>query len=293
MATPPSAIKPGEMVLLAPSIRRLTAFNAGPMTGPGTNSWILGEKEVAILDPGPASSRHVENILNQAPGKVRWILVTHTHPDHSPGAAPLANRTGASLIGAPPPAGARQDRTFRPTVQPEDGQELDFGGFSLQAIHTPGHASNHYCWWNAAQGVLFTGDHIMQGSTVVIAPPDGDMSAYMNSLGRLLELPIRALAPGHGHWIDKPEREIRGLIAHRERRERKVVRALGSLGSAPLAAILPHVYDDVAARLHPVAALSLEAHLRKLAREGRARRRSGRWELVLAGSRTLEEYSTS
>lgn len=280
MATPPSAIKPGELACLAPSIRRLTAFNAGTMTGPGTNTWILGEKEVAVLDPGPASLGHVENILDQAPGRVRWVLVTHTHPDHSPAAALLAGRAGASLIGAPPPAGARQDRTFRPVVQPEHGQAFDFGGFGLQAIHTPGHASNHYCWWNAAQGVLFTGDHIMQGSTVVIAPPDGDMSAYMDSLGRLLELPIRALAPGHGHWIDQPEKEIRGLIAHRERRERKVLRAMGVLGPAPLAAILSRVYNDVAVRLHPVAALSLEAHLRKLAREGRARRRSDRWELA-------------
>ena len=275
----PSAIKPGELVRLGPSIHRLTAFNPGTMTGPGTNTWILGDKEVAILDPGPPSNRHLDNILAKAPGRVRWILVTHTHPDHSPGAALLAERTNASLIGAPPPAGARQDQTFRPAAQPEDGQEFNFDGFFLQAIHTPGHASNHYCWWNAAQGVLFTGDHIMQGSTVVIAPPDGDMSAYMASLGRLLEMPIRALAPGHGHWIDQPEKEIRGLIAHRERRERKVVEALRALGPATLEAILPHVYDDVAPRLHPVAALSLEAHLRKLRHDGRARRRYDRWEL--------------
>lgn len=279
----PPAIKPGELVRHGPSIHRLTAFNAGTMTGPGTNTWILGEGEVAVLDPGPASSRHVENILDKAPGRVRWILVTHTHPDHSPGAALLAERTDASLIGPPPPAGNRQDRTFRPGVQPEDGREFNLGGLVLQAIHTPGHASNHYCWWHAAQGVLFTGDHIMQGSTVVIAPPDGDMSAYMASLNRLLDMPIRALAPGHGHWIDRPEAEIRGLIAHRERRERKVIDAMGTLGPATLEAILPHVYDDVAPQLHPVAALSLEAHLSKLENEGRARRRSGRWRLT-AGS---------
>ena len=277
---PATAINPGELVRLAPSIRRLTAFNAGPMTGPGTNTWILGEEEVAVLDPGPASPRHVENILDQAPGQVRWILVTHTHPDHSPGAAVLAERTGASLIGPPPPPGDRQDPTFNPSVQPTDGQEFDFGGFVLSAVYTPGHASNHICWWHAPQAVLFTGDHIMQGSTVVIAPPDGDMGAYMDSLGRLLDMPIRSMAPGHGLWIDRPREEIRGLIAHRERREEKVVSAMDLLGSAQLKTILPRVYDDVPDRLHPVAALSLEAHLLKLEREGRVRRESDCWRLA-------------
>ena len=274
------AIKPGELASLAPSIRRLTAFNAGTMTGPGTNTWILGEKEIAVLDPGPASPRHVRNIVDQAPGEVRWILATHTHLDHSPGAALLAELTGAPLIGPPPPPGPRQDSSFCPDLQPEDGQEFDLGGFVLRAVHTPGHASNHFCWWHAPQGVLFTGDHIMQGSTVVIAPPDGDMSAYMASLDRLLGLPIRAMAPGHGRWIDQPEQEIRGLISHREKREEKVVSAMHALGPAALEAILPRVYDDVPERLHPAAALSLEAHLLKLEREGRARRDGTSWRLA-------------
>ena len=165
-------------------------------------------------------------------------------------------------------------------MQPEDGQEFDLGGFVLRAVHTPGHASNHFCWWHAPQGVLFTGDHIMQGSTVVIAPPDGDMSAYMASLDRLLGLPIRAMAPGHGRWIDQPEQEIRGLISHREKREEKVVSAMHALGPAALEAILPRVYDDVPERLHPAAALSLEAHLLKLEREGRARRDGTSWRLA-------------
>ena len=279
MAAPQHAITPGELVRLAPGIRRLTAFNAGPMTGPGTNTWIMGRDDVAVLDPGPASPRHVENILKQAPGKVRWILVTHTHPDHSPGAALLAERSGAQLIGMPPPPGGRQDSSFRPDVTPEDGQEIDLGGFVLKAIHTPGHASNHMCWWREPQAVLFTGDHIMQGSTVVIAPPDGNMSAYLDSLARLLELPLDAMAPGHGHWIERPQEEIRGLIAHRERREAKVLSAVEALGPATLEALLPKVYDDVPGRLHPVAALSLEAHLLKLEREGRVRCESGQWRL--------------
>ena len=280
MRTPADAIRPGELVRLAPSIRRLTAFNAGTMTGPGTNTWILGEDEVAVLDPGPPSPEHIENIRHKAPGEVRWILVTHTHPDHSPGAAILAELTGASLIGPPPPPGERQDQSFSPDVQPKDGQEFNLGGFSLTAVHTPGHASNHVCWWHPPQEVLFTGDHIMQGSTVVIAPPDGDMSAYMDSLARLLDLPVRAMAPGHGHWIDRPREEITGLIAHREQRERKVVSAMDSLGPATLEAILPRVYDDVPGRLHPVAALSLEAHLLKLERDGLAVSESGSWRLA-------------
>jgi len=277
---PVDAIKPGALVDIAPSIRRLTAFNAGTMTGPGTNTWILGEKEIAVLDPGPASPRHIGNIVDQAPGEVRWVLVTHTHLDHSPGAALLAELTGASLIGPPPPPGDRQDPSFCPDMQPEDGQEFDLGAFALRAVHTPGHASNHFCWWHAPQGVLFTGDHIMQGSTVVIAPPDGDMSAYMASLDRLLGLPIRAMAPGHGRWIEQPDQEIRGLIAHREKREGEVVSAMRALGPAALEAILARVYDDVPQRLHPVAAFSLEAHLLKLEREGRAARDGASWRLA-------------
>ena len=280
MSETAEAIRPGELVSLAPSIHRITAFNAGMMTGPGTNTWILGEQELAVLDPGPASPEHIENVLAKAPGRVRWVLATHTHPDHSPGASMLANRASATVIGPAPPAGPRQDRTFRPSIEPRDSQQFDLGGFTLQAVHTPGHASNHICWWYAAAGVLFTGDHIMQGSTVVIAPPDGDMKAYMASLRRVLKLPLRALAPGHGHWIDHPRREIRSLIAHRQGREQKVVTVLKRLGAAKLEDMLARVYDDVPEQLHPVAAKSLEAHLLKLAQERKACCDAGRWRLA-------------
>ena len=281
MSEPAEAIRPGELVSLAPSIHRITAFNAGMMTGPGTNTWILGEEELAVLDPGPASPEHIENVLAKAPGTVRWVLATHTHPDHSPGASILAKRAKAEVIGPAPPAGPRQDQTFRPSIQPRHAQEFDLGGFALQAVHTPGHASNHICWWHAPAGVLFTGDHIMQGSTVVIAPPDGDMSAYMASLRRVLELPLRALAPGHGNWIDHPRREIMALIAHRRGREQKVITVLRMLGAAKLEDMLARVYDDVPEHLHPVAAKSLEAHILKLAQERRACCDKGRWRLAI------------
>ena len=281
MSEPSEAIRPGELVNLAPSIHRITAFNAGMMTGPGTNTWILGEQELAVLDPGPASPEHIENVLAKAPGRVRWVLATHTHPDHSPGASILAKRANAQVIGPAPPAGPRQDQTFRPSIQPRHSQEFDLGGFALQAVHTPGHASNHICWWHKAAGVLFTGDHIMQGSTVVIAPPDGDMSAYMASLRRVLELPLRALAPGHGHWIEHPRREIKALIAHRQGREQKVLTALRMLGPTKLEDMLARVYDDVPEHLHPVAARSLEAHLLKLAQERKACCDAGSWRLAV------------
>ena len=281
MSEPAEAIRPGELVSLAPSIHRITAFNAGMMTGPGTNTWILGEEELAVLDPGPASPEHIDNLLAKAPGRVRWVLATHTHPDHSPGASILAKRTRAQVIGPAPPAGPRQDQTFRPSIQPRHAQEFDLGGFALQAVHTPGHASNHICWWHAAAGVLFTGDHIMQGSTVVVAPPDGDMSAYMSSLRRVLELPLRALAPGHGHWIDHPQREIKALIAHRRGREQKVIAVLRILGPTKLDDMLARVYADVPEHLHPVAAKSLEAHLLKLARERQARCDAGHWRIAI------------
>ncbi len=280
MSETAEAIRPGELVSLAPSIHRITAFNAGMMTGPGTNTWILGEEELAVLDPGPESPEHIENVLAKAPGRVRWVLATHTHPDHSPGASMLANRANATVIGPAPPAGPRQDQTFRPSIEPRDSQQFDLGGLTLQAVHTPGHASNHICWWYAAAGVLFTGDHIMQGSTVVIAPPDGDMKAYMASLQRVLKLPLRALAPGHGHWVDHPRREIKALIAHRRGREQKVVAALELLGAAKLEDMLARVYDDVPEQLHPVAAKSLEAHLLKLAQERKACCDAGRWRLA-------------
>ena len=266
----------GEPKRLDRWVTRLIAPNPGMMTGPGTNTYIVGEKELAVVDPGPDIASHVEKIL--ALGKIRWILCTHTHQDHSPAAAAIKAATGAQVLGRPAPAG--QDATFKPDFVVENGQHIQVGDISLRAIHTPGHASNHLCYVLEQTRMLFTGDHVMQGSTVVINPPDGDMRAYLRSLERLLDEDIAIIAPGHGYLIGAPKKEVRRLIAHRLAREAKVVNALVKIGPASLEELLPLVYDDVPARIHRVAARSLTAHLDKLAADGRARISGERYSLV-------------
>jgi len=257
-------------------VTRLIAPNPGMMTGPGTNTYLVGDKALAVIDPGPAIDSHVERILRS--GSVRWILCTHTHVDHSPAAAALKAATGAQLLGRPPPEG--QDASFKPDFVLENGQHIDLGGVSLRAIHTPGHASNHLCYLLEQTKMLFTGDHVMQGSTVVINPPDGDMRAYLQSLERLLAEDLAILAPGHGYLIGEPHREIRRLIAHRLGREQKVVSSLERLETAAVEELLPLVYDDVPPRLHRWAARSLTAHLDKLLADGAVRSAGGRYTLV-------------
>ena len=255
---------------------RLIAPNPGMMTGPGTNTYFVGAKELAVIDPGPAIDSHIEKIL--AMGTIRWILCTHTHLDHSPAAAAIKKATGAKIYGRPPPAG--QDATFAPDRVLAHGDLVELGDVRLRALHTPGHASNHLCYLLEPTKMLFTGDHVMQGSTVVINPPDGDMRAYLASLGMLLKEDIAILAPGHGYLIGEPHQEMRRLIAHRLKREAKVKQALLARGPALLEEILPVVYDDVPPRLHGWAARSLTAHLQKLVAEGAARVRDGRYTLV-------------
>jgi len=219
-----------------------------------------------VIDPGPDIASHIEKIL--AFGNIKWILCTHTHMDHSPAAAAIKAATGAQLLGRPAPAGQGQDASFKPDFVLENGQRIDLGGISLRAIHTPGHASNHLCYLLEATKMLFTGDHVMQGSTVVINPPDGDMRAYLQSLEKLLDEDIAIIAPGHGYLIGAPRKELRRLIAHRLAREQKVVKALVKIGPASVDELLPLVYDDVPVRIHRVAARSLTAHLEKLAADG-------------------------
>jgi glyoxylase-like metal-dependent hydrolase (beta-lactamase superfamily II) len=246
------------------------------MTGPGTNTYLVGEGDRAVIDPGPAITAHVEKILEQ--GNIKWILCTHTHQDHSPAAAMLKAATGAQVLGRPAPEG--QDATFKPDFVLENGQRVDLGKIGLRAIHTPGHASNHLCYLLEQTKMLFTGDHVMQGSTVVINPPDGDMRAYLQSLEKLLGEDLAVIAPGHGYLIGAPHQEVRRLIAHRLGRERKVVVALQQLGEASLDELLPVVYDDVPVRIHRVAARSLTAHLDKLAADGAVRAAGERYTLV-------------
>jgi glyoxylase-like metal-dependent hydrolase (beta-lactamase superfamily II) len=250
------------------------------MTGPGTNTYLLGAARDVVLDPGPADNAHVAALLAATDGRVKFILVTHTHRDHSPAARLLAAATGARLIGLAPPADPNHDSTFRPDLEPADRQPLELGDVVMQAIHTPGHASNHVCWLHPETGVLFTGDHVMQGSTVVIPPPDGNMTAYLQSLEAIQQLAPQALAPGHGLLIPDSERAIRRLIRHRLQREARVLDRLRQLGTATLDELLPRVYSDVPEALHPVARYSLHAHVLKLAAEGRVLTTAAGWRLT-------------
>jgi glyoxylase-like metal-dependent hydrolase (beta-lactamase superfamily II)/8-oxo-dGTP pyrophosphatase MutT (NUDIX family) len=264
----------GEPKRLDRWVTRLIAPNPGLMTGPGTNTYIVGG--VAVVDPGPAIDSHIERILEHK--NLKWILCTHTHLDHSPAAAAIKAATGAQVLGRPAPAG--QDASFKPDVVLDNGQRIDLGEISLRAIHTPGHASNHLCYLLEQTKMLFTGDHVMQGSTVVINPPDGDMRMYLQSLERLLGEDIAVIAPGHGYLIGAPHREVKRLIAHRLNRERKVLAALERLEHPSLEEMLPLVYDDVPERIHRVAARSLTAHLDKLVAEGAVRLEESRYTLV-------------
>jgi glyoxylase-like metal-dependent hydrolase (beta-lactamase superfamily II) len=266
-------IEPGRCVVLSPRVRRITAPNAGLMTGPGTNTYLVGEAAggpCAVIDPGPADAAHVQAILEAAPGPVAWILATHTHRDHSPAAALLKARTGAPLLGMRALHDDGQDTGFVPDRALVHGDKLSLGPDTmLQVVHTPGHAANHLCYLLREEKTLFTGDHVMQGSTVVINPPDGDMGQYMASLDALLALDLEWLAPGHGFLIAEPHAAVRRLIQHRRAREAKVLRALAA-GHEDLDELLVHVYDDVPTALHPVARRSLLAHLLHLRASGRA-----------------------
>ena len=270
-------LEPGRIVELASGVKRLVAPNPGMMTGPGTNTYILGEHDVAVIDPGPAIDAHVRAIVDAAGGRLRWILVTHTHPDHSPAATMLADATGAALLGRPAPGGRHQDASFRPQRILDDGDVLTAPEFELEAIHTPGHASNHLCYRHTALRWLFTGDHIIDGSTVVIDPPDGNMTDYLESLEKLKARDIAAIAPGHGNLMERPREVIDWIIDHRLEREAKVARELAAYPGSTLKELVRHVYDDVDTSLHAVAERSLLAHLEKLEAESRASCIDDRW----------------
>jgi glyoxylase-like metal-dependent hydrolase (beta-lactamase superfamily II)/8-oxo-dGTP pyrophosphatase MutT (NUDIX family) len=270
-----ATLQPGRVVRLSPRVLRVTAPNPGPMTGPGTNSYLVGDASTGrwtVIDPGPAIDVHVQALIDAASlGRIERILVTHTHRDHSPAAASLAAATGAPVWGRVAAHPEWQDGTFAPQHQPQHGQRIVLGeGCTLRVLHTPGHASNHLCYLLEEEKLLFTGDHVMQGSTVVINPPDGDMAAYLGALEALLAEPLDWLAPGHGFLVAEPHAVLRALIAHRLQREAKVLAALQATAE-PVQALLPRVYGDVPTALHGVAARSLLAHLLKLQADGRAR----------------------
>jgi glyoxylase-like metal-dependent hydrolase (beta-lactamase superfamily II) len=265
---------------LSDRVVRLTAPNPGMMTGPGTNSYLVGTTELAVIDPGPDGTAptpsgpdsprpdgggHVRALAELGEGRIRWIVVTHTHPDHSPAAPALAALTGAEVIGFDARDGFVPDRSV------SDGFQLVGDDFTLRAVHTPGHASNHLCWLLEEEQMLFSGDHVMGGSTVVIRPPDGDMAVYLESLRRLqrLDPALESIGPGHGPLLSDPAGVLDDVIAHRRLREAVVVEVLAAAGRARVDELVPGVYVDVPEDRYPVARFSLWAHLRKLADEGR------------------------
>jgi glyoxylase-like metal-dependent hydrolase (beta-lactamase superfamily II) len=240
------------------------------MTGPGTNTYLVGSRSLAVVDPGPDDGVHLAAILEAASsiGAIRWVLVTHTHRDHAPGTAALAEATGAEVIGFGPAEDFEPDRSVG------DGWSLDSptrGNPPMTAVHTPGHASDHLCWLLPDLGMLLTGDHVMHGSTVVIRPPDGDLGQYLSSLAKVRDLTpgVRTLAPGHGRLMQPVRAVIDDLVAHRRARHARVRDAMDTVGEGGVDDLLPLVYDDVSEAQLPVARFSLWAHLRSLADEGR------------------------
>jgi glyoxylase-like metal-dependent hydrolase (beta-lactamase superfamily II) len=274
----------GRARRLAPNVVRVVAPNPSPLTGPGTNTYVLGSGPgFLVVDPGPDDSTHIDRILAVTNARISVVLCTHSHPDHSPGAAVLKALTKAVVRGRPAPRDEYQDGSYRPDDTLVDGALIEAPGVTVRVLHTPGHASNHVCLLLEPEGWLLTGDHLMHGSTVVILPPDGSMRLYVESLRRLRALPLAALLPGHGAVIADPPGEIDRVIAHRSRREGKVVDALVQCGvPVTLDALLPVVYADTPVMLHPLARESLLAHLQKLLEEKRVVRDGERWAWLAA-----------
>lgn len=270
---------------VAPGIRRLLAPNPSAFTFTGTQTYVVGDGQVAVIDPGPDDSRHVERLTGALAGEtVAAILVTHTHRDHSPASRPLAAATGAPIIGCAPLAfpddGPRADASFDFAYVPDavlaDGGRVAGDGWTLEAVATPGHTSNHLCFAFVEHSALFSGDHVMGWSSSIVSPPDGDMAAYMASLERLLARDDRIYYPTHGPAIVDPKAHVRALIAHRRAREAQILDALAG-GEGRIVEMVPKLYRDVDLSLHPAAARSVLAHLLDLEARGRVVRVGDDW----------------
>ena len=256
-------MQPEEVVQISPLIRRITAGNASVFTGPGTNTYLIGNEEITVLDPGPAMDSHIDAITS-AKGKIKQIVVTHTHPDHSPGVRLLQERMDVPAYGMLTETSKGQDRSFNPDKILKDGDTFEETEFTLKVVHTPGHASNHLCYILEEEEFIFTGDHIMNGSTVVIGPPDGNMKQYLDSLEKLKQFKLSKIAPGHGEVLDSPHEVAEWIINHRLQREGKVAEALKEATKGNPESLVARVYDDVDSSLFPIAKASLLAHLIKL-----------------------------
>ncbi len=282
-ATAYSDLVAGRAVQLSPRLIRIVAPNPGVMTGPGTNTYLVGDPEInrwTVVDPGPDDARHLEALVHAAPGPIERILVTHTHPDHSPGAVTLSQQTGAPVLGMRPRFPVHQDPAFSPSAELGGGETITLGpATTLRVIHTPGHASNHLAFQLVEERTLLAGDHVMQGGTVIIDPPDGDMAAYLRSLEALLAIELDWIAPGHGFLIARPHDVVRDVIGHRLARGAKVLEALRTMTRATASQLVPLAYADAPAVLHALAERSLTAHLLQFEREGQVRRDGEVWLL--------------
>lgn len=298
----PDSIRAGDCEQHEPLVRRVLAPNPSPYTFTGTQTWIVGAgRDVAVIDPGPTGSGmsigdppdangagHVDAILRAiGDAKVAAILCTHTHRDHSPAAAPLKRATGAPIIGCAPLAlsddGPRADSAFDPDYTPDrilsDGEQVRGDGWTLEAVATPGHTSNHLCYALRECDALFTGDHVMAWSTSVVSPPDGDMAAYMASLAKLYEREDRVFYPAHGPAVTKTRQLVRGMLGHRKQRERQILREL-ERGTDAITDMVSHMYKGLDPRLHGAAGRSVLAHLIDLEGKGRVAREAENWRLV-------------
>ncbi len=284
----------GTAQQLEPLVRRVLAANPSPFTFTGTQTYLVGAGDsIAVIDPGPDEPDHLEALIAAiGPARVAAILCTHTHRDHSPAAAPLSARTGAPVIGCAAlvldDAGPRADAAFDPGYAPDrvlaDGEQLTGPDWALTAVATPGHTSNHLCYalgnsGGEQGGALFTGDHIMGWSTTVVAPPDGDMAAYMDSLQKIHDRADRVHYPAHGPQIDNPRQFARGLIGHRRQRERQILALLGDVPQS-IAEMVPRMYKGVAQELWGAAGRSVLAHLIDCENRGLVTRDGETWRLA-------------
>lgn len=273
----------GQLEQLLPNFYRLCAPNPGPMTGPGTNTYLYGDKELAVFDAGPDIEQHVSAILaaqDTLNAPITKLFASHTHSDHSPAIAKVAAQLSETeLIGLPAAAEQQfEDYTFAPDRLPADGERIELELGAVTAIYTPGHVGNHVCYLIEQHKLLTTGDHLMNGSTVVIVPPKGSMKDYIESLEKLRNYPIELMAPGHGALIENPQQVIDWTIQHRLQREAKVLKNLTQQPKL-IKQLVKTVYDDVAESLHPIAELSLHAHLIKLSLEQRVSESKDGWRV--------------
>jgi glyoxylase-like metal-dependent hydrolase (beta-lactamase superfamily II) len=271
------AFEYGKLETVAPGIRRIVADNPGPFTFRGTGTYVVGEGNVAVIDPGPDLAAHVEALLAGLAGEaITHILVTHTHRDHSPAAAAVKQATGAPTYGFGPHAGGQRgeaaveeggDWDFAPDIVVKDGDEIAGAGWRFEAVHTPGHTSNHLCFALPDAGILFSGDHVMGWSTSVIAPPDGDMASYMASLDKLLARGDSVYWPTHGPAITAPHDHVRAFIAHRREREAGILSCLEA-GIGEVDAMVGRLYVGLNPNLKRAAGRSVLAHLIDLISRG-------------------------